>query len=187
MSVAVLEPPEAFLDLDVVKKHLRVEGSGEDDLIGAYVAAVCAHLDGVSGWLGRAIGDQLLELRLAEFCGPEIRLPYRPVQDVIAIDYTDAHGAEQVVPLEDYWLDGHVVRLVAGKSWPSTDSAANPVRVQYRAGYIEPPKAVVVAGLMLVGDLYANRETTAVGGGAVQLNMGASAEALLSPYRVWEV
>lgn len=187
MPVAVLEPPEPFLDLDVVKTHLRVEGSGEDALIEAYIAAVCAHLDGVDGWLGRAIGDQLLELRLTGFCRSEISLPYRPVQEVAAIDYTDAAGAEQVVPLEDYWLDGHIVRLAGGKAWPSTGTEANPVRLQYRAGYVEPPKAIIVAALMLVGDLYANRETATVGGGAVALNMGASAEKLLSPFRVWDV
>jgi len=186
VSVAVLEPPEPFLDLDVVKTHLRVEGSGEDALIEAYIAAVCAHLDGVDGWLGRAIGDQLLELRLAGFCAAEIPLPFRPVQEVAAIDYTDADGAEQTVALDGYWLDGHVVRLASGKSWPSTGSEANPVRLQYRAGYVETPKAIVVAGLMLVGDLYTNRETATASGGAMALNMGASAEMLLSPFRVWD-
>ncbi len=67
MPVVVVSPPAPLVGLDLLKQHLRVDGSDDDALITAYAAAAQGQIDGPAGWLGRAIGPQTLELRLDRF------------------------------------------------------------------------------------------------------------------------
>lgn len=191
MRVVVVTAPSVsdVLTTAEAREHLRVEDDAEDALIGGYVAAAVEHLDGPGGWLGRALAPQTLELRLDAFCGsielPWIELPCPPVSEVTSVKYIDGAGAEQTIDSGDYALHGDRIDLAWGKSWPSPRAEREAVRVRYVAGYEQLPAPIKAALLLMVGDLYANRETGVVGMVASAVKMSVPVENLLTPYRVW--
>lgn len=201
MGVVVISPPEPLVDLALAKKHLRVEEdeTGDDALIAAYIAAASSHIDGPGGWLGRAIGPQTLELRRSAFAdgdGSDIALPYSPVIDVLSVRYLDDAGVLQTVDPAAYEVTrGNVLAPTFNSVWPVARRAADTVRIHYRAGYVEDPEAdpliaavppaITAAVLLMVGDLYANRETGVVGTVSADVKMSTTVDALLAPYRTW--
>ncbi|WP_375458882.1 head-tail connector protein [uncultured Enterovirga sp.] len=193
MSVVVIEPPEPIVSLTQAKRQLRVEleDSTDDEMIEGLIAAATATIDGPSGWLGRALGRQTLELRGPCFL-PGVELPYQPVISVESVIHVDAAGTEQTIAPEGYFLEaGRFVRPVSGwigsLAWRSDE-----VRIRYVAGWPMSdgnspvwtgPAPIRQAVLMMVTRLYANRgedrPTNAVEDPAIN--------ALLSPWRVWSL
>lgn len=186
MSVVVVVEPRAddlLIQIELVKKHLRVEHEDDDDLISLYAEAVAGWLDGPAGWLGRALGQQTLRVDGPPQCGAVLALPYPPVTEVVAISYSGADGADVIVPPSDYDVRANRVRLVGG-SWPGAE-----LSVEFVAGYTPAtlPRAIQAAMLLMIGDLYAFRQTSVVGTISAEVKMTAAAEALLTPYRVWSL
>lgn len=177
MRVFVVTPPDPVVSLEEAKVHLRVDGSDEDALILGYIAAATGHIDGPDGWLGRAIGIQTLEMREDVFrdC---MRLQYGPIVDIQSVKYLDGAGVEATVAEADYEVRGWLIGSSFGKRWPSVLSQPESVRIQYRAGYETLPPAIRAAILLMVGDLYEKRETTAV-------QMSTTVENLLASFRVY--
>lgn len=201
MTVVVITAPARLVSLVAAKAHLRVEHDDEDELIGACLDAACNHIDGPAGWLGRAIGLQTLELRLDDFAGDDgcgrLRLPYRPVIDVVSLSYVDADGVLQALLAADWSLTGgQYLRPAWSTAWPTPRPEPEAVRLRYRAGYVvdpgaDPleaatPAAIDAAVKLMVGDLYANRETVATGSVSA-VPMSLTVERLLAPYRVLDV
>ena len=60
----LVTPPAELIPLPEAKAWLRVDGMEEDALIGGLLAAATAHLDGWTGVLGRALGEQVWEISL---------------------------------------------------------------------------------------------------------------------------
>lgn len=197
MNVRVITgtDPETVVSLAAVKAHLVVTHTDDDVLIAAYRDAAVGHLDGPEGYLGRAIGEQTLELRLDSFggdvaCGV-IALPYPPFVSLDSVKYLDGEGVEQTLATEVYEVTGppgrKVLRAAYNQSWPTARDTAEAVRIQYAAGYETSPPAIVAAVLLMVGDLYANREPTVTGTIAAAIPMSLSVERLLAPFRVWSI
>ncbi|EJL21899.1 head-tail connector protein [Novosphingobium sp. AP12] len=184
MRVFVVTPPEPVVSLDEAKAHLRVRHGAEDDLIKAYVAAATGHIDGPEGWLGRAIGMQTLEVREDVFrdC---MRLPFPPIVDIVSVKHLDAAAAEVTILPSEYEVRGLLIGSAFGKRWPSVLAQPESVRIQYRAGYDTLPPAIRAAILLMTGDLYANRETTAAGTSTASIPMSTTVENLLQPFRVF--
>lgn len=187
MRILVITPPEIFVTLEEAKAHLRVEQDDdhEDDLIDALVSAACAHIDGPEGWLGRAVGQQTLELRRCSFPAC-IDLPYPTVTEVTSILYDDADGAEQTLSTSLYRVYGHLIARAPDATWPATESTPESVRVQYEAGYEEVPAPIKQAVLLMVGDMFKHRESTQIGA-ISSVPMSMTVDRLLAPYRVWRV
>lgn len=198
MIVRVVEPPKPFLSLEWVKQHLHVEveDTDQDMLIAGYIASAVAWLDGPAGWLGRCLGEQVLEMVGNSF--PTCRLPYGPTVAIDSIVYVDANGRTVTMPAEDYRLlpDGRI----HAETWPVVGTGPDAVRIRWRAGYpdhIEPaetpggeevhtvtvPQPIIQAILLLVGQWFKSRENVVTGTIATALPFAV--EALLSPYRVW--
>lgn len=183
MTVVVITPPGPFLDLETAKAHVRADDD-DDTLIAAYVGAACGHIDGPEAWLGRAIGRQTLELRLNEFPYCHRSLGYPPLVSVTSVKYLDVAGAEQVVNPASYVVDETGIELSPGAAWPAAYMRRDAIRIRYEAGYVTPPPAIVAATLLMVGDLYQNRETS--GAGVISaVPMSTTVANLLSPFRVW--
>jgi len=187
MTVVVVEQraDEPLIELDLVKAHLRVDHGDDDDLILLYQSAIEGWLDGPAGWLGRALGPQTLR---ADLCVSgafdAVTLPCAPIVAVSSLLAIERDGTERPLDPAAWVLTANRVRPAAGERWP-----ANRLIAEYEAGYVEAalPRAIAAAMLLLIGDLYANRETAVVGTVAMDLKMTASAEALLFPYRTWHV
>lgn len=158
MSVTVVTPPAPIVALDDAKAHLRVDHADEDALIGALVETATAWLDGPDGWLGRALGEQVLETTFPAELDPDDRVYPCPPATCL-IDETPDPDSGTVT-----------VRYRAG--YPLVD------------GRSTVPAPIRHAILLMVGHLYGSRDavtTTAAQPAVLPLGI----EALLAPYRVW--
>lgn len=185
----VTAPAEAPVSLAAAKAHLRVEHDDEDDLIAGLVDAVTQHLDGYAGVLGRALVTQSWRLDLARPACRSVRLPVPPATDIEAVTYL-VDGAEITLDPSAYRLGhgplGDFLVLADGWSWPAMDRREDALRVTFTTGYGEAadvPAPIQAAIKLMVGDLYAFRETAQVGGGASAIPISPSVAALLSPFR----
>ena len=194
MSVRVVTPPAPVVTLEEAKQHLIVDHDDDNSYIQVLTDAATAWLDGPSGWLGRALGVQTLELvtdRFGDGCRDWIELAFPPFIDVVSVKYIDRDGIETVMPADGYELALGQLRPSYGGSWPSPRCQSDAVRIQYRAGYgVAPdyeinaaPDPVRVSILMLVAQWYRTREPVAIGANVEQLPFAV--EALLSPFRVF--
>lgn len=181
-----------------VYAHLRVPTSGspavptDADHIDTLIAAATGHLDGRDGWLGRCLVTQTWDYSLDGFPAEDrpIRLPLAPVQSITSISYTDTAGASQTFASSKWSLSADKdwrprIDLGYGEAWPSTRDVPDAVTVRFVAGYgdadTDVPPAIRSALKILIGDLYAQRETVVVGTIVGQLPQVV--EALLAPYR----
>lgn len=190
MRTIVVTAPEPVVEWDVLDQHLRLEGDEtERDLIEAMLAAATQHIDGPDGWLGRAIGEQVLETYLPSFgTGRSIPLPFPPAVEIVSISYVDGSGAIATMVEADYELRGQVLQPVFGRSWPTANWQGidgETVRIRYRAGYAAIPAPIRAAILLMVGDLFNQRESFVTGISATEVPMSVTVERLLGPYRRW--
>lgn len=167
--------------IEQVKLHLRVDTDDDDDLIEAFIDAA---VESAELFQGRALIDQTWDLYLDSWpCSvweglrrvSQIEIPKPPLIEVVGVFYLDSSGAEQTLSASLYTVDtsnepGRVV-LKSG-SFPTLPDLANAVRVRFRAGYLDQtvspavesvPKSTKAAILIMIADLYANRESIVVG------------------------
>ncbi|MDK4704325.1 head-tail connector protein [Rhizobium sp. CNPSo 4062] len=189
MRVVVIEAPTEIITLDEAKRFLLVDQAvtEDDDLIRSFILAATQWLDGPAGWLGRALGVQVLEWQRCDWPSNRELLPFPPEIEILSIKYVDPDGVEQTWPFPAplYFDDLPAVRGHEGD-----------VKIRYRAGYGKQnpddptnwvnavPEPIRIAIKMLVAQWYNVREPTVVSG-QQPLSMPFAVEALLSTYRVW--
>ena len=183
--LTVTVPPEPVVTLEEAKLHLRVDAGDDDTLISALIDAATQHIDGPMGWLGRALGVQTIEARAAFFDASKWTLPCPPVIGVTSIEYVDSSGVVRLLDETSYEVRGHAIVRAFGKSWPSVRRDDESVRVTYTAGYETMPAPIRAAILLMVGDLYAFRETAIDDGRPGVIPMATPVANLLAPYRLW--
>jgi uncharacterized phiE125 gp8 family phage protein len=183
------DPPVSVAD---VKGHLRIGHSSEDAVLEAFLAAAVSHLDGHSGILGRCMVTQTWKQPFP--CWPVdgcLRLPFPDVDvDSVEIHYLDELADDQTLADDEFEVlqddIGAYVRLRAAFTSPAIqDDRAAPVWVVFDAGYgdaTKVPPTIKAAILLIVGDLYENRENTVVEDVRVT-EMPIAASRLLAPFR----
>jgi len=179
--VFVITPAAPVVTLEEAKQHLRVDGDDEDASIVGLVAAASAQIDGPDGWLGRSVGEQVLEVGLDGFVYDPIRLPYAPVLSIESIRYEDAGGEWRTLDPAVYELRDDLVGTAWSKEWPRTRAyrgCSRTVLIRYRAGYAALPAPIRVAVLMMTAHFYRNR-------GSDDAALPRAVEMLLQPYRVF--
>lgn len=182
-------PTEPPVSLAEAKAHLRVDFTDDDTLISALVDAATAHIDGHTGILARALVTQTWRQDFCDWPGDRVlRLPLAPVASVQSVKYFDSANTEITVSetgnyalLED--ARGPYIKFTSDFAAPALyDERDDRIRVTFVAGYGDPsdvPAAIRAAVLLIVGDLYKNRD-------AGETAPNAAATALLTPYRrVW--
>ena len=186
MGLVLLTPPAApLVTLAEAMLHLRVDGADESTLIEGLVAAATAQAE---AYTRRRFVTQSWRLTLDRFPASAIVLPFPPLATVEAVRYIDADFALQVVDpgayvVRPYETPGEIVPA-RGTTWPSAADEPDAVQVEFTCGYGAPdavPEAIRRAVLLLVGTLYANRETVAP---VAMQQIPQTAEWLLGPYRV---
>lgn len=194
-----VSPPAVLpVSLAEAKAHCRVYHNEDDVLISALVMAATQHVDGVDGWLGRALVSQQWEMVLDAFPRDyRIRLPLAPVLAVDGVLYRAPDGSELEMDSSRWYLaDGGEgiswLALENQASWPSTEGRDGAVRVRFTAGYAPTtdsppdlagnvPEPIKAAIKLMVGDMYENREERIVGTIVAEL---PTVQRLLAPYRI---
>jgi uncharacterized phiE125 gp8 family phage protein len=185
MRVLVVTPPDPVVTWEDADAHLKLDGDTDQQAeVEAMIAAATQSLDGPGGWLGRAIGQQTLELRIDGWPTPCMALPYPDALEIVSVTYLDEVNAEQELAADQYELIGQRFVPAHGATWPRALTRLEAVRIQYNAGYQETPFPIRAAILLMVGDLYRNRDTTAAYSVAA-IPMSTTVQNLLAPYRVW--
>lgn len=185
MTIVVLTPPDLPSLDDVkdhlVKAHIKVDDSEEDALIRAYLCAVVAHIDGPDGTLGRCVLPQRLEYWPA-CVAREIVLPCGPVTEVEEVVYSPSGGAPVIYGAASLRVRANRVSLASGEAWPAASEGE--LSIKYKAGAETLHPSIQAAVFLMVGDLYAHRETVVVDGARAEpLKTPASVENLLWPFR----
>ena len=150
------------LSLETTKAHLRVSGSDEDTLIQMYLDAALAI---VEEHLWRKL--QLCEVEeVFSLFKNRIDVSY-PINSITSIKYFDESEVEQTLTIADYYevydnaKSKNSIYKVGTLETPSVWlDKAFPVEVTYETGYADGtvPKPILNAMLLLVGEMYENRE-----------------------------
>lgn len=187
LVTAATEDPISIGD---ARAHLRVDGSDEDILITSHVQAATAW---VENYTRRALVTQTWELWMDAFPADGIiEMPAPPLRTVASVKYYDSAGVLQTLSASTYVVTAPAgpqaergsIRLVAGASWPTTQDRPNTVVVRFDAGYGaggDVPAAIRAAILLIVGELYKNREQSITSSTITKVPFAA--ESLLAPYR----
>jgi uncharacterized phiE125 gp8 family phage protein len=181
----IVAPAETPVTLAEAKAHLRMIHANDDAIITLYLEAAVANLDGKAGLLGRSLVTQTWELVYDTFpCGP-IELPLGPLQSIVSVKYFDVDGAEQTLDPAGYAVDtaSDPGWLSPVDSWPATYAMVNAVVIRFVAGYgaaTAVPAAIKAGILLMVADMYENREASVIGVTRVD---NPAVDRLLFPYR----
>lgn len=186
MSVVVITPPSPVVTFEEVEKHLADVPAEDQTYVEGLIAAATAWIDGPAGWLGRAIGVQLLEWQLSAWpCNG--RWPIPNMLEVESVSYVDTGGNSHTE------TDGTMLEVI---NPPAVRGRSGDIRIRYWAGYGKregdpavwvnvTPAPIKVAIMMLVAQWYNTRES-AVTGKAPQV-MPLGVDDLLSPYHIRKI
>jgi len=178
----ITAPAHEPVTLAEVKDHLRVDTTDEDALISALIIAARQWAEEYTGrQFMAATWDWMLDVIPDGFS-----VPLPPLQSVTSIKYLDTDGAEQTLVSTAYRVDAISepgrIALAYGQTWPSIYSVINAVTVRFVAGYTTVPEPIRQAVLIMVGELYEQRQDSA----SYQVNaVPFGVRALLAPYKVW--
>jgi uncharacterized phiE125 gp8 family phage protein len=185
----VTAPTVEPVTLSEAKTDLRVTADDEDSLITSMIQAARGMAETITH---RALTTQTWDWKLDGFPNRWLEVPLAPLVSVSSISYIDIAGATQTWSAAEYIVvdagamtaPGRIVPAY-GKSWPNPRGLPNDITVRFVAGYggaSSVPAEIRWALLLIVGELYARRESALVG--ATIVNVPYSAEMLLSPYVV---
>lgn len=195
MSVKLKTAPASYpVSLGEAKTHLHVEHDNDNALI---TGAIAAATDYAEQYLSRDLVQRTWEYSFDQFPVRGFCLPKNPVQSITSIKYIDTNGAEQTVSTDVYGVDIGVtpaeVYLKYNQSWPTARNQRNAVTVEFVSGHapagspldygINVPDAIKSAILLIVGDLYLNRERKM----DVQVYYNDTADMLLAPHRIYRL
>lgn len=185
--VRTVAPATEPVSLTEAKAQCRIDGTAENDLLTALIAAARTHLEEIT-W--RALITQTWRLTLRGFptCNAPIYLPRPPLIAVSSITYVDTAGTTQTLASGDYTVDAAAepgtIEPAWGLSWPLTRDQPAAVTITYTAGFgnaAAVPSDLVHALKLLIGHWSENREAVAEGG---LTEVPLAVQALVAPWLV---
>jgi uncharacterized phiE125 gp8 family phage protein len=183
----VTGPAAPVVTRQEAKRHLRLDGDEEDELVDGLIAAAMGLLDGWSGTLGRCLINQTWRITADRFC-QVMRLPL-PATSIASVKGRDSAGAlSAAIDAANYDLQhdarGSFVRFRDAYAYPGDLAETEGVVIEFVAGYgaaaTAVPGSIRLAMLLLIGHWYANRE--AVGNITTELPLAVAS--LLAPHRL---
>ena len=190
ITAATTEP----ISLAEARNHLRIEAYGspeahpDDDKIELLIKSA---REWCEEYTGRAFASQTIEMALDDFPENEIELPITPVTSITSVKYINVSGVETTISNSTYALDDYSqpnwLILTAGSLWPITNGGANNVKIRMVVGNTSAniPSAIKSAMLLIVGNLYENRQEDIAATSRVTFNsLPMGVYNLLQPYRL---
>lgn len=189
MGLTLLTPPSTEpVSVDAAKLHLRVDSDEENTLITTFISAARRHVENMTG---RALLTQTWRYDTDTFprYPQPIRLGRAPLQSVTTVKYYNTSGVLTTVGSSGYIVDTSVeygeIMLAYGSTWPTARYQRNAISVEFVAGYGDDPEDVpqdlISAMLLMIGHLYANRESFITGAAILE---NPAMNAILAPYVV---
>lgn len=186
--VTITGPASEPLTLEQVKEFLAIEDDEtlHDAQLIRFIAAARAQVEAITG---TRLVDQTVRVAASDW--RDLRqLPVGPVQSVVEIVFDDVAGAEQALAGADWEMTGaglaRALRTPIGKGWPSgLRRGADTIRVTLEVGYDTVPEPVETAMLIMIADLFGQRESFAVGTVAAKVPSTMQVDHLLTNYRIW--
>lgn len=171
-----------------VSEYLRLDDSPTDSyLISGLITAARQHLE---NYLNRFIAVQTVETALT---GWQDKMALSaPLQSVTSVKYLDENGAEQTLNPNQYIVDTYsepaVIYPAEGVTYPALYNVENNVKIRYVVGFTSGdspdnnplPNPLKFAMMLIIGDLYANREA----GGEKAYQVNPTVQNLLHFYRL---
>jgi uncharacterized phiE125 gp8 family phage protein len=196
MKVSKTSGPTLYpLRLDEIKAHLRIpEGeTNEDDLLNGLQDAAVEY---VENHTNRKLLTQTWKVYFDDWPnGDSFEIPYPPLQSIpsTGVVYTNSTNDSTTYGSTKWASDtvsepGRLVREYEESTWPTTATLHNnnPIAVEFVCGYTTGsniPQSIKSAMLLIIGDLYENREQSVVGPGWQVSRVSVAAQSLLAPYR----
>ncbi|TDR90298.1 hypothetical protein [Enterovirga rhinocerotis] len=132
MRTIVITPPGPLITPEAVPgDHVA-----NDAKVAALIQAATEQIDGPTGWLGRALGPQTLELHLTA-CDVAYGPPgfiYQPLIELLSVKYDDPDGTERTLSAPEDHVRLRSWRVMPATSWPTIADSGH-LRIRYRAGY----------------------------------------------------
>ena len=161
------------LDLNLTKKHCRIDGDFDEDLLQAYIDAA---VNWVEDYADIVLIEREVKDKVANFRG-DLELCREPIKSIESITYLDPDGAEQSIGGFRVYQGNKITPLV-GFAWPSK-LAKSDIEIKYVAGYGATHEAVPAkikqALRLLVSHQYEHREAVIVGTISSELPIGVTA------------
>lgn len=185
--VVSVEPATEPVTLVETKAHLRVDIADDDSMITRMITAARVKLE---DYLGRKFITQTVKQYEDALPNSYQKIRIAPIQSITSIEWTNEAGVATAVDSALYYLgNGERIWLKTNSTWPSTtDLRAGGIVYTVVAGYGltagTVPTPIRQAMLLLIGDLYENREATVLGparSATPVITFGV--EALVSNYR----
>lgn len=174
------EPGSFPLSLDEVKDHLRIESTDHDSYLAALIATVT---DQCEQWFGRSFITQSYTFKRTRW-EVEFRLPKPPFIALTSFSYIDKDGNSTNLVLDtDYKIDtsgtSAIVYMLSDFDYPELhEDTRTPITVVYESGYgaaADVPSMFKHYMLVIVGNLYLQRESIVVGTVVAQVQKMLSA------------
>lgn len=171
-----------------VAEYIRVDDLAQDELL--LEGMITAARQYLEQYLNRPIATQTLEEALTGWANPIVL--DSSLQSVTSIKYLDLNGVEQTLASNQYLVDTYSepaqITPAYNVEFPELYAVPNNVKVRYVAGYtsggspdLNPmPKPLRFAMMLIIGDLYANREA----GGEKAYQINPTVQSLLQFYRL---
>jgi len=162
------------ITLAEAKEHLKVDTTHDDTVIGYMIEAATEQVQDMLGLqLMQATWDWYLDAFAdPTYGGATLRPPRSPLISAV-ITYTDSAGSSRTAATTIYAIDAATrpgrITLKYGQEWPDVYDQADPVLVQFVAGFAtstgttgaaEVPSNIRAALFLMVDDLYLNRSAT---------------------------
>jgi uncharacterized phiE125 gp8 family phage protein len=190
ITKATVEP----VSLAEARAHLRIETFGspaahpDDDQIELMITSA---REWCEQYTGRAFAEQTIDVAYDDFPENEIAIPLSPCTSITSVKYADTSNVEQTVSSSLYGLDDfskpNFVVLTPDAVWPTTNGGANNVKIRAVVGDApeDTPFPVKSAILLIVGNLYENRQEDQLGTSRASFNsLPMGVFNLLQPYRI---
>lgn len=171
------------LTLDQAKDHLRVAGSGEDEIIQTMINAA-------EGYIGTYTGRLLRQRTVKQLWdnwpedGGAVQPYFGNVSEIASVRVRDEAGVMTDFTEYDADIISTRARIVAktGVTLPRVYGPVNGLEVVYTAGYLPGlvPPDLIAAMKLLVADLYERRESSVK-------QLPSTIEWLLSMHRIWQI
>lgn len=187
----ITAPSTEPISLEKARLHLRLDTSGspashpDDSLVTSLISAV---RENAEEYTGQKIAYGTYEMRADNFKDLEISLQTWPVNSITSVSYVDTNDETQTLTGSDYELDTYTK---PARLKPVADffPEAKQVTIRFTAGFTDGqspnsypmPKAIESAMLLMLGNLYDNRESVS---SMQSYERPMSATYLLNPYRI---